>query len=190
MWPQARGPQLARLDLYGNLLLVKSEIAPSKDIVVESLKSFLQAFDSKPVCPYDIAYLLPILLPHDEDRCKFVRDLVLTAKACVNTSTRGDAKIIYRCLCAFNIARANNILEPLVTITDLLHYTFYHSADSSLNTLTNKPSYLETLKKDNETKWPIEEKPMELMPQDGFLLLATSLLLDLLKRLLCKPFEI
>ncbi|VEL35845.1 unnamed protein product [Protopolystoma xenopodis] len=77
LWPQARGPQLARLDLYGNLLLVKSEIAPSKDIVVESLKSFLQAFDSKPVCPYDIAYLLPILLPHDEDRCKVSTPVIL-----------------------------------------------------------------------------------------------------------------
>ncbi|KAA3670949.1 N-terminal acetyltransferase B complex non-catalytic subunit [Paragonimus westermani] len=70
--PKVRGPQLARLDLLASLTK-RGQRLPSDANIAQCLSLYLDTFSSKPVCAFDVAYLIPACLPDAVERTTTVR---------------------------------------------------------------------------------------------------------------------
>ncbi|KAK4471422.1 hypothetical protein MN116_004851 [Schistosoma mekongi] len=161
--PNARGPHLARLDLYANILKLGMHLSCNHDPLALMLDYF-NTFCHKPICSMDLAYLVRMVLPNLDDQIKFVNLVMEIAENGLNFTDNED-KTIYRLLCAQQIARANN---QGASLQSLLSYYFGYAPDRCevlLKKLTDV-----TIK--NETT------SLDLYPVDGFLLLSLSSLLE------------
>lgn len=67
-YPLARGPQLARLDFYANLLKNGGKI--DNVYISNILHHFFVTFGSKPICALDIAYVIHMVLSEKSDQAK------------------------------------------------------------------------------------------------------------------------
>ncbi|VDP80030.1 unnamed protein product [Echinostoma caproni] len=146
--PSVRGPQLAGLDLLTNALRRGWDKYPQTD-TVNLLETYVNNFSAKPICALDLAYLIPVLLPKEQ----------------IRKQIPGDAKQIYRRLCAYQIARANHHSIPM---QQFLNSYFTHVPERLTPSTVNATS----------TDVPDRTSSLDLCPADGFLLLATSSLMD------------
>ncbi|CAH8501880.1 unnamed protein product [Schistosoma turkestanicum] len=161
--PCARGPQLARLDLYANLLqLGMHDVCNLNPLTF--MKDYFNAFSHKPICSMDLAYLVRMVLPNMDDQIKYIDFIMEVAETDPNFTNKDD-KTIYRHLCAHQIARANN---QGASLQSLLRYYFGYAADRSEAVLKK----LKDVTINNETT------SLDIHPVDGFLLLSLSSLLE------------
>uniref|UniRef100_A0A094ZWY1 N-alpha-acetyltransferase 25, NatB auxiliary subunit n=1 Tax=Schistosoma haematobium TaxID=6185 RepID=A0A094ZWY1_SCHHA len=109
--PYNRGPQLARLDMYANLVQLGMHLVYNHNPLT-FLEDYFNTFSHKPICSMDLAYLLRMVLPNVDDQIK----------------TNKEDKTIYRHLCAHQIARANN---QGASLQSLLRYYFGYAPDRS-----------------------------------------------------------
>ncbi|CAH8532732.1 unnamed protein product [Schistosoma intercalatum] len=161
--PYNRGPQLARLDMYANLLQLGMHLVYNHNPLT-FLEDYFNTFSHKPICSMDLAYLLRIVLPNVDDQIKYINFVMEVAETDLNFTNKED-KTIYRHLCAHQIARANN---QGASLQSLLRYYFGYAPDRS-EVLLKK---LKDVAVNNETT------PIDLYPVDGFLLLSLSSLLE------------
>ncbi|CAH8552481.1 unnamed protein product [Schistosoma haematobium] len=160
--PYNRGPQLARLDMYANLLQLGMHLVYNHNPLT-FLEDYFNTFSHKPICSMDLAYLLRMVLPNLDDQIKYINFVMEVAETDLNFTNKED-KTIYRHLCAHQIARANN---QGASLQSLLRYYFGYAPDRS-EVLLKK---LKDVAVNNETT-------IDLYPVDGFLLLSLSSLLE------------
>ncbi|CAH8849619.1 unnamed protein product [Trichobilharzia szidati] len=158
-----RAPQLARLDLYVNMLKLGLNSGFDHNPLTYMLDYF-NTFCHKPICSLDLAYLVRVVLPNQDDQQKYISTLLETVEANLDFTNKED-KSVYRHLCAYQIARANNHQASSQTL--LRPYFGYAPDRSEL-----------LVKKLKDIAIKDEVNFLDLYPVDGFLLLALSSLLE------------
>ncbi|KAF6780099.1 hypothetical protein AHF37_00331 [Paragonimus kellicotti] len=161
--PKVRGPQLARLDLLASLTKRRQRL-PSDANAAQCLGLYLDTFASKPVCAFDVAYLIPACLPEAVERTDFLKAVVDEAEM-ADINFPSDSKQIYRHLCVYQIARASGHDIPLGQL--IRTYLAYAPERKSITNFTQK------LGDDHANPGAVD-----LCPADGFLLLALSSLVE------------
>ncbi|CAH8528313.1 unnamed protein product [Heterobilharzia americana] len=161
--PCIRGPQLARLDLFASMRKLGMNSLCDHDALTYMLDYF-NSFCHKPICSMDLAYLVPVILPSRDDQVTYIKTLIKTVETNQNFINRDD-RTLYRHLCAYQIARANNLKASLQTS---LRCYFGYAPD--------RGGVL--LKKLRDIAIKDEATFLDLYPVDGFLLLSLSSLLE------------
>ncbi|TNN08332.1 N-alpha-acetyltransferase 25, NatB auxiliary subunit isoform 1 [Schistosoma japonicum] len=161
--PSARGPHLARLDLYANTLNLGIHLSCNYD-PLKLMLDYFNIFCHKPICSMDLAYLVRMVLPNSDDQIKYVSLIMEIAETGLDFTNNED-KAVYRLLCAQQIARANN---QGASLQSLLRYYFGYAPDRSEV----------LLKKLKDATIKNETTSLDLYPVDGFLLLSLSSLLE------------
>ncbi|GAA32455.2 N-alpha-acetyltransferase 25 NatB auxiliary subunit [Clonorchis sinensis] len=151
--PNVRGPHLARLDLSANLLRRGWDLPHNTD-VPSLLHTYINKFAVKPICAFDVAYLLPLLLPAEAE----------VTQVCIKVLCIADSKQTYRHLCAYQVARANRYPVSLI---DLIQ-TYFTFVPERATFPPNLPKQLG----DEQAN----ASAVDLCPADGFLLLILSAL--------------
>ncbi|KAF8561249.1 hypothetical protein P879_08890 [Paragonimus westermani] len=161
--PKVRGPQLARLDLLASLTK-RGQRLPSDANIAQCLSLYLHTFSSKPVCAFDVAYLIPACLPDAVERTDFLKAVVDEVEK-MDITFPADSKQTYRHLCVYQVARASGHNIPLGEL--IRTYLAYAPERKSIANLTQK------LGDDHANPGAVD-----LCPADGFLLLALSSLAE------------
>ncbi|TGZ68890.1 hypothetical protein CRM22_004032 [Opisthorchis felineus] len=160
--PNVRGPHLARLDLSANLLRRGWDLPHNTD-VSSLLYTYINKFAVKPICAFDVAYLLPLFLPAEAQVTQFLSTL-MGDNAKTEIQVPADSKQAYRHLCAYQVARANRYPVSLI---DLIQ-TYFAFVPERATFPPNLPKQLG----DEQAN----ASAVDLCPADGFLLLVLSTL--------------
>nr|AAW25399.1 SJCHGC08050 protein [Schistosoma japonicum] len=84
--PSARGPHLARLDLYANTLNLGIHLSCNYD-PLKLMLDYFNIFCHKPICSMDLAYLVRMVLPNSDDQIKYVSLIMEIAETGLDLQT-------------------------------------------------------------------------------------------------------